>query len=69
MSYRVIVTDRLVPALTGQAGCHYISPPQTEQQARTLIRVLTGAPTTPDGPGPWSRALAGGTREIELVAA
>ena len=68
MTHVVTVTDSLIPALTGQAGCHYASPPQTEEQARTLIRVLIGAPRTPDGPGPWQRPLAGGTRTIHLIA-
>lgn len=48
------VTDTLIPALVGQAGCHYESPPQDEQQARTLIRVLLSSPRTPAGAGPGS---------------
>lgn len=36
MSYRVIVTDYLLPALVGQAGSHYESPPtKTATPARS----------------------------------
>jgi hypothetical protein len=51
--YIVTVTDLLIPALVGQAGCHYDSPAQDEQQARTLIRVLLGVRRAPVGAGPW----------------
>jgi hypothetical protein len=64
--YVVVVTDRLLPALVGQAGCHYKSPPQDEQQARLLIRVLLGTPRPPGGSGPWRRPLAGGQRRVTL---
>jgi hypothetical protein len=64
--YVVTVTDQLIPALVGQAGCHYESPPQDEQHARTLIRVLLGTPRTPAGPGPWQHPMAGGRRYIAL---
>ena len=64
--YVVTVTDRLAPALVGQAGCHYESPPQDEQQARTLIRVLLGTPRAPAGAGPWQHPLAGGRRYVTL---
>jgi hypothetical protein len=64
--YIVTVTDLLTPALVGHAGCHYESPPQDEQQARTLIRVLLGAPRTPGGAGPWQYSMAGGRRYVTL---
>lgn len=64
--YAVEVTDVLCTALVGHAGCHYVSPAQDEQQARTLVGVLIGAPRTPGGEGPWQRALAGGRRYVEL---
>jgi hypothetical protein len=64
--YVVAVTDHLLPALVGQAGCHYESPPQDEQQARMLIRVLLGSSHIPTGAGPWQRPLAGGRRDITL---
>jgi hypothetical protein len=67
-SYRVTVTDRLLPALTGQAGSHYESPPQPEQQARALARVLLDLPASPTGQGPWRRAHAGGSRTVALHA-
>jgi len=65
--YTVTVTDRLIPALVGQAGCHYESPPQDEQQARALIRVLLGSPRAPAGAGPWQHPVAGGRRHIALT--
>ncbi len=64
--YVVTVTDLLLPALVGQAGCHYESPPQDEQQARTLIRVLLGAPRAPTGAGPWQHPMAGGRRYVAM---
>jgi hypothetical protein len=67
--YVVIVTDRLLPALVGQAGSHYESPPQDEHEARMLIRVLLGSPSTPAGAGPWQRPLAGGRRHVALRSA
>jgi hypothetical protein len=64
--YVVTVTDHLIPALVGQAGCHYQSPPQEEQLARTLVRVLLGSARAPTNAGPWERPLAGGRRYITL---
>lgn len=66
-AYRVIVTERRTRGLVGTDGITYISPPQTEQQARTLIQLIADA--TIDGPGPWRHAVAGGQRTIELQAA
>jgi hypothetical protein len=66
--YVVTVTDHLLPALVGQAGCHYQSPPQDEQLARTLIRVLLGAARAPANAGPWEYPLAGGRRYVTLDA-
>jgi hypothetical protein len=64
--YIVIVTDELIPALVGHAGAHYVSPPQDEDHARALVRVLTSSPRTPTGTGPWTRPLAVGRRHISL---
>lgn len=64
--YVVVVTDDLIPALVGHAGAQYVSPPQDEHRARTLIRVLTGSPRTPTELGPWAHPLAGGRRSISL---
>ena len=65
MTIVVTVTDRTVPALAGGAGCHYVSPPQTEEQARGLIRLLLGR-RAPDGRGPWTHAIAGGVRTVSI---
>ena len=53
--------------LVNRDGCHYESPPQSEQQARSLIAVLIGAEIG-DHCGPWREAIAGGQRIIELRA-
>lgn len=66
--YVVTVTDHLLPALVGQAGCHYQSPPQDEQAARTLIRVLLGTARIPTNAGPWEYPLPGGRRYVTLDA-
>ena len=64
-SYRVLVTDRVTHGLANGDGRHYESPPQTEQQARSLVAVLVGAELH-DHSGPWRQAIAGGQRTIEL---
>jgi len=66
-SYRVLVTDHITPALANGDGHRYESPPQTEQEARSLLAVLVGADLG-DHCGPWRQAIAGGQRIIELRA-
>ena len=66
-SYRVLVTDHITPGLVNGDERHYESPPQTEQQARSLLAVLVGAELR-DHRGPWRHAIAGGQRIIELRA-
>ena len=68
-TYRVLVTDHITPGLVNSDGRHYESPPQTEQQARSLLAVLIGAEHRDrDHCGPWRQAIAGGQRIIELRA-
>jgi hypothetical protein len=67
ISYRVLVTDQITPALVNGDGRHYESPPQTEQQARSLLAVLIGADLR-DHCGPWRQAIAGVQRVIERRA-
>ena len=64
-SYRVLVTDQITHGLVNGDRRHYESPPQSEQQARSLVAVLVGADHG-DHPGPWRRAIAGGQHIIEL---
>jgi len=64
-TYRVLVTDQITHGLVNGDRRHYESPPQSEQQARSLVAVLVGADHG-DHPGPWRRAIAGGQRIIEL---
>ncbi len=68
ISYRVIVTDHQLPALVGQDGSHYESPPHDDRHARALVRVLLGLSALPDGLGPWQHPLPGGRRTIWLQA-
>jgi hypothetical protein len=65
--YTVIVTERRCGGLVGTDGITYVSPPQTEQQARALIALIADAGI--HGPGPWRHAVAGGQRTIELRVA
>jgi hypothetical protein len=56
--YRVIVTERRARGLVDSDGTNYISPPQTEEQTRSLIALRGG--------GPWRLPVAGGQRLPEL---
>ena len=64
--YRVIVTEHRTRGLVDSDGTSYVNPPQTEQQARSLIVLLAGATAGLDGGGPWRQPIAGGQRIIEL---
>jgi hypothetical protein len=66
-SYRVLVTDQTTHGLVNGDGRRYESPPQTEQQARSLIVMLVGTDHG-DRCGPWRQAIPGGQRTIELRA-
>ncbi len=65
-SYRVIVTEHRTRGLVDSDGTRYVSPAQTEQQARSLIALLAGSTAGLDGAGPWRQPVAGGQRIIEL---
>jgi hypothetical protein len=64
--YRVIVTEHRTRGLVDSDGTTYTSPPQTEQQARSLIALLAGATSGLGGLGPWRQPVASGQRLIEL---
>ena len=64
--YRVIVTEHRTRGLVDSDGTTYISPPQSEQEARSLIALLAGATAALAGGGPWRQPVAGGQRIIEL---
>ena len=66
--YVVEVQDRCLAQLAGHAGCSYASPPQSEQQALTLVRVLLGCPQRPLtlADAPWQAAIPGGRRHIHI---
>jgi hypothetical protein len=64
--WAIEITDRLTPALVGHAGGHYLSPPQSDEQARALLWLLLGAARKRGEPGPWWLAVPGGRREVRL---
>jgi hypothetical protein len=64
-SYRAIVNEHRTRSLVDSDGTSYVSPAQTEQQARSLLALLTSA-TVMDGGGPRRQPLADGQRIIEL---
>jgi hypothetical protein len=64
--WRVIVAEFRCEGLVGNAGATYVSPPQTEQQARSLIALLVGGGAI--GSGPWGHPVAGGQRLSALEA-
>ena len=68
-TFAVVVQDRFSPGLTGRSDRDYRSPAQSREDALTLAALLLDAALTPDGDGPWQRALAGGRRTVWLAAA
>jgi hypothetical protein len=64
--FRVQITDQITEALVaGAEPRSYLSPPQSEEEAQSLIDLPLG-PGAVHGPGPWTQAVAGGRRLIEL---
>jgi hypothetical protein len=65
--WQVIVTEQRTPGVLEREPISYISPPQTEQQARSLIALLAGTSTSHERH--WRCPVAGGQRIIQLRAA
>ena len=63
----VRVEDTIEPALTEQTGGRYQSPPQTREQAMTLVRLVLGRVPVADGARQWTAAIAGGRRVVTLT--
>ena len=63
-SYRVIVTEHRTRGLVESATS--VSPPQTDQRARSLIAPLAGAIAGASGGGPRRHPVADGQRLIGL---
>jgi hypothetical protein len=64
--WRVEVADHVTPALVSDGGARtYISPPQPEEHARSLVAIVLGHPPGNER-GPWRLAIAGGQRTVEL---
>lgn len=64
------VVDAIDPALTGHVGAAYRSPPQTPDEALTLVGLLLRSPPeSVNGRKLWTCAIAGGRRTITLELA
>jgi hypothetical protein len=63
----VRVEDTIEPALTEQTGGRYQSPPQTQEQAMALVRLVLGRAPDADGSLRWTAAIAGGRRVVTLT--
>jgi len=64
--YQVIVTEHRSRGLVDSDGASYVSPSQTEGQARSLIAFLAGATSAAGGAGSWRQPVAGGQRVIDM---
>jgi hypothetical protein len=59
----VRVEEAIEPRLTPRSGASYESPPQTREQALTLVRLLLGWAEDPAGDQErWTAPIAGGRR-------
>jgi hypothetical protein len=65
-TYRVIVTDHVLPTLAGNSGVTYASVPQPREQALALACVVLGLPALRDDHGPWRQPRPGGQRTVRL---
>ena len=62
------VVDSINPALAGRSVASYESPPQTHEQAMTLVRLLVGWPVVPlEQESSWRCPVAGGVRTVTLA--
>jgi hypothetical protein len=62
----VRVEDTIELALTEQTGARYQSPPQSQEQAMALVRLVLGRVPDADGSLRWTAAIAGGRRVVTL---
>jgi hypothetical protein len=63
----VRVADTVNPILSERRGALYESPPQTREQAMTLVRLLLGFTVVPaNGAERWTAPIAGGRRVVTL---
>jgi len=63
----VRVEDAVEPRLTARAAASYESPPQTREQAMTLVYLLLGCAADPAGECErWTAPIAGGRRVVSL---
>ena len=64
----VEVRENVTEALIEHRGRVYVSPPQDREQARELVALLLGHPTSMNGGVEqlWRQAIAGGQRSVKL---
>jgi hypothetical protein len=64
----VRVVDAIKPKLTARTGASYESPPQTREQAMTLVRLLLGrSGQSADTEQRWTAPIAGGRRVVTMT--
>jgi hypothetical protein len=64
----VRVEDAIEPKLTARTGASYESPPQTREQAMTLVRLLLGCVGDPYCEAHrWVAPIAGGRRVVTVT--
>jgi hypothetical protein len=64
----VAVTESVHPALVNHDSITYVSPPQTGDQARTLVQLLVGRADDRGRDGRWSVSVPGGKRTVTIAA-
>jgi hypothetical protein len=64
-TFRVLVTDPIITRADDGTPSRYISPPQSEQQARSLVALLLRRRAV-EGHGPWRQAVPDGQLTVEL---
>jgi hypothetical protein len=66
----VRVRDAINPTLAGRGDASYQSPPQSREQALTLVRLLVGRPgETLTERASWACPIAGGRRTVTIEPA
>lgn len=62
----VAVTETIHPALANRDSIAYKSPPQTPDQAKSLVQLLVGHADDPSHGGRWTIPVPGGTRTVTI---
>jgi hypothetical protein len=62
----VAVTESVHPALANRESITYLSPPQTREQARSLVQLLVGHADISSHDGRYAVPVPGGTRTVTI---